>query len=210
MTAEDLARWDLSMITRSLLKPTSYDEMETEVRLRNGAGTRYGLGIEVTLENGRRVLKHGGEVCGFIAGNTVFPDDRAAIVVLTNQDAVDSDGMITKGIEKAILDVEDPETPKKLTQAQAIFADLQRGALDRSMFTDNALSYFDDAARKDIQQGLAPLGRPRSFIQTRKIMRGGMIGRRFLVTFKKRQVTISTYEMPDGKLEQYMVSPEEP
>ena len=36
MPAGDLARWDISIIDRKLLKPASYDEMETEVLLKNG------------------------------------------------------------------------------------------------------------------------------------------------------------------------------
>src|SRR5581483_182144 len=39
MPAQDLARWNISMIERRLLKSESYKEMETEVRLRNGEGT---------------------------------------------------------------------------------------------------------------------------------------------------------------------------
>src|SRR5262249_34208966 len=84
MPAEDLAKWDISMIDQTILKPASYKEMETEIRLNNGVGTRYGLGIDVDQVSDRRVLRHGGEVSGFTAENAVFPDDRVAIAVLTN------------------------------------------------------------------------------------------------------------------------------
>ena len=47
MTAEDLAKWDISIINQSVLKPASYREMETEVVLKDGVGTRYGLGMFV-------------------------------------------------------------------------------------------------------------------------------------------------------------------
>src|SRR5690242_2141910 len=36
MPAEDLARWDISIIEQKLLKPTSYHEFETDVLLKNG------------------------------------------------------------------------------------------------------------------------------------------------------------------------------
>jgi len=209
MTAEDLARWDVSVIDRSVLKPDSYREMETEVRLANGAGTHYGLGIGVAIENGRRVLRHNGEVSGFTAGNAIYPDDRAAIVVLTNQDAVGAYGTLTKKIASALFDVQDPDTSKKLDQARKIFEGLQHGTLDRSLFTDNGNSYFDDTARKDIQASLGPLGAPTAFVQSSQSLRGGMTMRRFRVTFPERKLTISTYTMPDGKLEQYMIAPEE-
>ena len=51
--------------TRSLLKPASYDTMETEVKLKDGSGTGYGLGVFVQRQAGRLVLEHSGEVGGF-------------------------------------------------------------------------------------------------------------------------------------------------
>src|SRR5581483_4685704 len=87
MTPHDLALWDISIIDQSILKPASYKALETEVQLANGVGTHYALGVNVGLSDGRRVITHGGEVSGFTATNTVYPDDRAAVVVLTNQDA---------------------------------------------------------------------------------------------------------------------------
>ena len=209
MTAEDLARWDVSIIDRTLLKPGSYREMEREVRLSNGAGTQYGLGIGVGLENGRRVLRHSGEVSGFTAGNTIYPDDRAAVVVLTNQDAVGAYATLTKKIAAVLFDAQDPATPRKLDQARKIFEGLQHGTLDRSLFTDNCNSYFDATARKDIQASLEPLGTPTSFVQVGQSLRGGMTLRRYRITFPNRKLSLSTYEMPDGKLEQYLIAPEE-
>src|SRR5438067_5196637 len=71
MTAHDLALWDISMIDQTILKPASYRAMQTEVQLASGVGTRYGLGVNVSSSEGRRVISHGGEVSGFTANNTV-------------------------------------------------------------------------------------------------------------------------------------------
>ena len=90
MPAQDLAEWDISIINQTVLKPASYREMETEVVLKNGLGTRYGLGVSVRQESGRRAIEHGGEVSGFTADNMVFPDEGVAVVVLTNQDSVEA------------------------------------------------------------------------------------------------------------------------
>ncbi|HMC22489.1 MAG TPA: serine hydrolase domain-containing protein, partial [Thermoanaerobaculia bacterium] len=87
MTPRDLALWDISLIDQAILKPASYRALETEVQLVNGVGTRYALGLGVGITDGRRFVSHGGEVSGFTATNTVYPDDRAAVVVLTNLDA---------------------------------------------------------------------------------------------------------------------------
>src|SRR5437016_1419997 len=83
MRAEDLARWDISIIDQKVLKPASYRELGTEIVLKNGVGTQYGLGVSVGSQGSHRFLSHGGEVSGFTAQNMVFPDDRVAIVALT-------------------------------------------------------------------------------------------------------------------------------
>lgn len=208
MTAGDLALWDLSVLRRSLLKPASYRELETETRLENGLGTHYGLGLGVSSEQGHRVLKHDGEVSGFTAGNAIYPDDGVAVVVLTNQDAVDAYDALTTRIVPALFDVQDPAGAKALATARRIFAGLQHGTLDRSLFTDNGNSYFDETARQDLKQSLGPLGEPATFEARSHRLRGGMTGRRFAVAFSGRKLTIVTYEMPDGKLEQFLIAPE--
>src|SRR5438477_5596076 len=62
MTAHDLAPWDISMIDQTILKPGSYKELEKEVQLNSGVGTRYALGVNVGITDGRRYVTHGGEV----------------------------------------------------------------------------------------------------------------------------------------------------
>ena len=209
MPAEDLARWDISMIDQTVLKPVSYREMETEIVLKNGVGTNYGLGVFVENQSGHRMLEHGGEVSGFTAENIVYPDDRVAVVVLTNQDAASAAGAIGRGIAPLLLAVDDPATPKKLEEAQKIFGGLQHGTVDRSLFTDDANFYFSDQALKDFASGLAPLGTPQEFTQVREGLRGGMRLRVYRVTFPGKTLRVWTYEMPDGKLEQYQVAPQD-
>ena len=206
MTASDLAKWDMSIINQKVLKPSSYKEFETEVRLNNGVGTEYGLGVDVTMESGRRVLRHGGEVSGYTSQNTVFPDDRVAIVVLTNQDAVGAPAQLAQDIAPLLFAVSDPETTRKLEEAKKIFASLQQGTVDRSLFTDNANHYFSEQALNDFANGLAPLGMPLEFTETRQQARGGMLLRVYRVKFAQKALQAWTYEMPDGKLEQYQVA----
>ena len=209
MPAEDLAKWDISIINRKLLKPASYGELETEILLKNGLGTRYGLGVFVSSEFGHRSLSHGGEVSGFTAENMVFPDERVAVVVLTNLDATDTSGAIARSIAPLLLASDDSSTVEKLAQARKIFEGLQRGAIDRSLFTDNANSYFNAQALKDFAGSLGPLGTPEEFTQVRQGLRGGMKFRLYSIQFPKTKLTGSTYEMPDGKLEQYQIAAED-
>lgn len=206
MPAEDLAKWDISIINQKLLMPVSYREFETEVLLANGLGTRYGLGLEVSSEFGRRELSHSGEVSGFTSENDVFPDERVAVVVLTNEDASEAAAAIAKGIAPLLLANDDAATPEKLAQARKIFAGLQQGMIDRSLFTDNANFYFSEQALKDFASSLGPLGAPQEFEQIRQALRGGMTLRVYAVKFANRELRAWSYETADGKLEQFQVA----
>jgi CubicO group peptidase (beta-lactamase class C family) len=207
MTASDLAKWDIAMIGQTLLQPASWRAMQTDVLLKNGLGSGYGLGVFVGKMDGHRMISHDGEVMGFTAGNAIFPDDKVAVVVLTNQDAVGTFSAIGKGIAKALFEVHDPAATSALAQAKTIFADLQKGKIDRSLFTANANSYFSDTALHDYRTSLAPLGKPESFTIRAARKRGGMQMRGYTLTFPKTKLSITTYVQPDGKLEQYIVAP---
>jgi CubicO group peptidase (beta-lactamase class C family) len=206
MTAADLARWDESLMKRDLLSPASYLQLETDTRLASGAGTRYGLGVGVGSENQRRRLGHGGAVNGFTSENLVYPDDGAAVVVLVNQDASAASGQLAEKLAEILFDEVQPAGVAATARARAIFAGLQRGELDRSQLTSNADFYFTAQAVADFQASLAPLGAPTEFRQTRRWLRGGMIGRSYDAKFADRTLRVWTYEVPDGRLEQFQVA----
>ncbi len=139
MTAHDLARWDISLIEQSILRPESYRALETEVQLNSGVGTGYGLGVSVGMVDGRRTISHGGEVSGFTATNSVYPDQRAAVVVLTNLDATSTSSQLAARIASIVFVSDDAKAAAAaLDQAKAIFEGLQQGRIDRSLFTSNA------------------------------------------------------------------------
>jgi D-alanyl-D-alanine carboxypeptidase len=204
MTAHDLALWDISMIDQTILKPQSYRALETEVQLANGVGTRYGLGLGIGMTDGRRFLSHGGEVSGFTATNTVYPDDRAAVVVLTNMDATGASGQIATRIANLLFATSDNTATTAL--AQRIFEGFQKGQIDRSLFTSNANAYFSDQALKDFASSLGPLGKAQEFTQASQSLRGGMTLRRYRIRFPNKTLNATTFWMPDGKIEQFQIA----
>src|SRR5262245_57842915 len=109
--------------------------MERAELLKNCASSQYGLGVGVSLVNGRRVVAHSGEVSGFTAQNTVYPDDRAAVIVLTNIDANRAAVNLANKIGEIIF----ARTGNRdlLAKAKAILIGLQKGKIDRSLLTDN-------------------------------------------------------------------------
>jgi CubicO group peptidase (beta-lactamase class C family) len=206
MTAHDLALWDESLIAQSILKPESYKEMFTEVKLKDGKGTHYGLGVEVRDRDGHRSIEHSGEVSGFVADNEVLVDDGVAVAVLTNQDAVGAASSIARLTAPAVLGAPGTEAEK---QALTIYHDLQQGRIDRTLLAPNLSDYFTAEALADFQTSLAPLGEPLTFHQTREELRGGMTFRAFEIAYPGKRLTLTTYTYPDGKLEQYLIAPVE-
>ena len=209
MTPADLAKWDISLMNESLLKPASYLAMETETLLNNGVGTQYGLGMRVTTAKGHRMLEHSGEVSGFVAENIVLPDDKFAVAVLTNQDAIGAASDIARQVLTGFLESKNVSDPKQDALVRKVFDDLRAGKIDRALFTDNANSYFTRQALSDYSSSLTALGEVQSFKQTSNSLRGGMTHMSYEVKFPQKTVGINIYQMPDGKFEQYLVAAQE-
>ncbi len=214
MPVGSLLTWDLSIMNRTLLKPSSYEAFATDVKLKNGKATGYGLGVSVFMRNGHRFVEHSGEVGGFVAENMVLPDDKIAIAVLTNQEASSAAEGIAKAIVPLVLTAAAPAGPANAAaeaQVKRILAGLIAGKIDRSLFTADCNYYFSAEALGDFSSSLAPLGPIAEVTQRAERLRGGMTFRAFAVKFgageKQKTVTLTTYTMPDGKLEQFLIEP---
>lgn len=203
MTAHDLALWDISLMQRSVLKPESYREMFTEVKLKDGSGTHYGLGVFIGDMDGHRDISHSGEVTGFVSDNEVLVDDGVAVAVFTNHMASGS-GQIARLVATAI---EGAKLKPIEEQTLAIYRGLQKGQIDRSLLAPNLNDYFDAQTVADFRDSLGPLSEPLTFRMVSESLRGGMTFRAFRIQYPTRRLTLTTYTYPDGKLEQLLVDP---
>ncbi|HSY37484.1 MAG TPA: serine hydrolase domain-containing protein [Acidobacteriaceae bacterium] len=216
MPVSQLLKWDLTIINQTLLTPASYKQMETSFILADGKDSHYGLGVDILDYKGHRAIEHSGEVGGFVAENILFPDDHIAIAVLTNQEASGAAADITKQVAPLVLPNAGPASTAAdpaTTTAQAfapqlhtIVASLQKGAIDRSLFTANCNDYFDATALADYQSSLAPLGTVTTVTVGHARLRGGMTFSSYRVAFSGGTTLIFTvYLEPDGKIEQLLV-----
>jgi CubicO group peptidase (beta-lactamase class C family) len=206
MTVEDLGKWDVAVLQQGILSPASYRQLTTEVLLANGAGTRYGLGIGVRLTQGHRELTHSGEVSGFVAANTVLPDEKIAVAVLTNQDASGAAGKIADDVRDALLKAANGPSIQADETVKKVLADLADHRIDKTRLTDNAAAYFTDDAVGEFAQTLHGLGTAKSIEQTYTGKRGGMIARRYKAKYESKALEISVYETVDGKIEQFLIA----
>jgi len=200
MQPADLALWDISLIDRSLLTPESYAAEFGSVHLKDGTDKHYGLGLDVEDINGRKRIGHDGAGSGFLAANRIWPDEKIAIVSLTNNDWA-SPGDLVDRIAFLVL----PPKPAE-ARARAVFTGFQNGAVDRNLFTDGGNSYLTPQLLADLKASLGPLG-PVWLIELEKeTKRGGMVRRLWRILCGGKRLEVVERGYPDGKLEQFMVS----
>jgi D-alanyl-D-alanine carboxypeptidase len=215
MTAEDLAKWDIARINRSVIPAEDWDEQEKTIKLNDGKDSGYGLGVYAGTSDGRRRISHGGESVGFLSTNQVYPAEKAAIVVMTNSWSGNAYSRIARDIARIVLPPTAGSGTTVTTQAaraRTVYDQLVAGKLDRSQLTENANYYFTPQAIADYHSSLAPLGTPASFEPTGKpVLRGGFVIQGYTIKYPKKTLDLSTFYEPgpDGRIEQFLVSPGE-
>ena len=85
-TVGDLAKWNAALDGDTLLSAATKQQMWTPATLNNGKATKYGFGWFIDTLDGHKNIGHSGSTSGFSATIQRFPDDRLAIIILTNTD----------------------------------------------------------------------------------------------------------------------------
>ncbi len=216
MSASDLAKWDIARINRSLLPAEDWVAQEAPAILADGTTNGYGLGVASGTAGGRRFINHGGASVGFLSQNTIYPDERAAIVVLTNGEYSAATDTLTSGLAEIILPpVPAPAAvqtePDRSAEARALYDGLVQGRLDRARFTANGNGYFTAVALADYRSSLAALGPVTSFVAVgTPRLRGGFVNRNYRIVAGGKTLRLITYAQPgaSGRWEQYIVMPQ--
>jgi len=90
-------------------------------------------------------------------------------------------------------------------QTRAILEGLQKGVIDRALFTENANTYFSETALRDCKASLGPLGKLKAVTATSENLRGGMTHRSYRAQFAKKTLLLNIYITASGKYEQFLV-----
>ena len=83
-TAGDMVAWTRALHGGEVLPDSMYREMITPGRLADGTELRYGMGLIVSDTSGHRVIRHGGEIFGFLGEARYYPEENLTVVVLQN------------------------------------------------------------------------------------------------------------------------------
>jgi D-alanyl-D-alanine carboxypeptidase len=203
MQPSELALWDVSLIERSILREESYQREFEPIVLKDGRVQEYALGLAVQTVGGRLRIGHGGAGSGFLADNRVWPQQKAAIVVLTNNDWADPNELSNR-IAFLVL----APTPEE-ARVRSLFQAMQHGSVDRRLFSAIGNFYLTPAALADFQASLSPLGPARLIELEHESQRGGMTTRRWKILCRAARLEAVERSHSDGKIEEFMVSRKE-
>ena len=203
MQPSDLALWDMSLINRSLLEEKSYMAEFEPLVLKGGRATDYALGLHVETIQGRLRIGHSGAGSGFLADNKVWPRERAAIVVLTNNDWADPENLS----DRLAFVVLAPTVEE--ARARRIFQAFQTGTLDRGMFSPAGNFYLTTAVLADLASSLRPLGPARLIQLESQTQRGGMTTRIWKILCRGVRLEAIERGHPDGKIDEFIIAKKE-
>jgi CubicO group peptidase (beta-lactamase class C family) len=207
MTATDLAKWDISLMNRSLLDQQSYDAFYASVKLNDGKDSNYSLGLGVfnghehfDLGHGRLTLEHGGGGPGYVSESRVWPNEKFAIVALTNSDWTNRDDPVDR-VSYVMLP---PDAEEK--RARAIIEGFRLGKIDRTLFTDDANFYLNSAALAGLKAGMAQMGPIRTFDLQRESQQRDWKRRLWKIVTAHGILEAIEFDLPDGKIQEFVVS----
>lgn len=84
-SVDDLSHWIRALRTSVVLESAEFVRATTPVAFHDGTMSDYGFGWFVDRFAGHRRFRHHGETTGFTNSIQLFPEDRLAIVILTNR-----------------------------------------------------------------------------------------------------------------------------
>ncbi len=199
-TACDLARWDEAFLAGRLLAPRQAQAEVAAPKLADGSQSAYALGLFVSKAGGRTVVDHVGQGLGFLAINRIYPAERTAIVVLTNDSSSTAFAQIAQRLAYLIV----PPTAAD-ADARALFAAVQTGDLDRRQASPDFNAYFDADVAHAYADSLGPLGEPDSFDLHSEDEADGVTTRVYDVNAGGRRLRLTEQRLRDGRIESFAV-----
>ena len=92
-SAEDMARFEIAILNDKLVRRATRDLMWTPLKPSDGAKDSYGLGWGVGDVDGIKIVGHTGGQQGTSTAFVIAPEPRDGVVVLTNMEEVDANGL---------------------------------------------------------------------------------------------------------------------
>jgi D-alanyl-D-alanine carboxypeptidase len=108
----DMIKWHQALEAGALVSSASYEEMYRPAKLANGISRPYGFGWRVATFEGHNTIGHGGGINGFSTMISRYPDDRLAVIVLSNTAGADP-GAVADRIARVMLSIAEKPDRKR-------------------------------------------------------------------------------------------------
>lgn len=117
-TLADLQKWNQAIFENRFLAENLQQQAHQAFRLSDGSLAPYGFGWFIHEMNGYRIIRHGGEISGFVSASAYIPEEGLSIIILTNTNTLAPDILIKKLAATALG--ETPNLPKVITVPEEI------------------------------------------------------------------------------------------
>lgn len=214
-TAGDLLRWDQALLDRRLLKPESMRLLWSAGQPATGTST-YAMGFVTASISGHREVWHNGltPTAGGYNLNAIFPDDRLAIVVLSNgPDFQPEPEKLVKMValrflgESAIQGSGGPEDPAVTALARKVYTQMRAGGVDPALLSPQMASLLTSDALTKQKPVFDQLGDPTKLTLESRSTSAQGITWRYLADFPAAQLHVTISIGQDGKVAGYLLQP---
>ena len=213
-SVSDLVKWDAALAEGKLLDASTLEAMWKPTPVKQGQA-EYGFGWQVGKRNGHGFVAHGGGIPGFSTQITRYLDDKLTVIVLTNTDGGQADGL-ARGIaarflpalaEKAVEPITDPDPPTS-DRLRALITGAQKGEVDPELFTPEARKQLVPHIRSD-KDTLAGFGELRSFDLLERKDRDGAVVLTYRAAFANEGLKFTFALDKEGKIAGINIRPED-
>jgi D-alanyl-D-alanine carboxypeptidase len=211
-TVKDMAKWAIALDEGKLLSSSSYSQMYTPVKLKNGESRPYGFGWGLGDVKKHKKVSHGGGTAGFSTSIARFPDDHVAVIVLTNLAGADADlsreivgQYVPELAKKNVARAEDPDSTKK---HRAVMTAILADKVDPDQFTDAFAKFLGSEPAKAMTKALNNLGELKEFQYLEAEEDGGAIIYRYKLKIGERALIAVIQNVVGGKIAGLQLKPE--
>jgi len=209
----DLIAWDRALRAGSVLKPESWAQVYTPVKLNSGKAYPYGFGWSLAPINGHDVHRHGGSWQGFKTDILRYPKDDLTAIALCNLGSANPEkftdgivGVIAPQLARAKPGPIPDKEPAVVERVKQLLDAAARGTLSREQFAYVRAGFFD-AALPRYRKLLEGAGKPQQLVLFQRDELGDDRVYEYEVVYPNKTFRVSLGLAPDDKISQFYVAP---
>jgi hypothetical protein len=196
-----------------VLKPASWKEVYTPVRLNSGRTYPYGFGWDVEETAGQKVHRHGGAWQGFKSEIARFLGSDLTVVVLANLAQADPErftdgiaGLLEPRLAKPELAPIADTEPQVTARLQALLAAAAKGELRQEDFAYVRAGFFPEGA-ESLRKTLEGLGTPTAVSPLKRADLGDDRVHTYDAAYAAKSFRVVLALAPDGKVARLSLRP---